>query len=250
VTPDDNGDVATAPLEIASDMIGFDRFPLSIAAKVRDETSIAALCILARGKGPFAALAGQMMSDILDGGVFDSEGRLIRMAARLDARSYWIDGYVAVDGEFHFPQSIETSMNGRDAGSFFGVDALTGRRIISHGTSDADVFYALLEPDVVTVKHPGPFRLAREMAIMTPRLMKNIATNLKERPGRTARLLLTTMMMAAVIAIILPIAMIPGWLDALIMMAAGAFLVHSLDARDWKAQERAEKRGRMLSHLA
>jgi hypothetical protein len=44
--------------------------------------------------------------------------------------------------------------------------------------------------------------------------------------------------------------MIPGWLDALIMMAAGAFLMHSLDARDWKAQERAEKRGRMLSHLA
>ena len=231
--------------------IGFDRFPLSLLRRTYEDSRIVRLAIIAHGEGPIAACAGQMLSDALDGGItgMDDEG-VVGMVARLDQCSHWVGGYLAVANGPEMPGSILASLSGRDAGRTFGVDALTGRTICDHGTSDADTFYVKIVPDIERIEAPGIAALNMERIRLARPVARSIMNNATNSPWRF--MLTVCLLLAATIGFLMAILMdgIPTWSRLALACATPLIMLKLSDGRDWEAQERVEKRSRVVSRLA
>ena len=231
--------------------IGFDRFPLSLLRRTYEDSRIVRLAIIAHGEGPIAACAGQMLSDALDGGItgMDDEG-VVGMVARLDQRSHWVGGYLAVADGPEMPATIIASLNGRDAGRTFGVEALSGRTICDHGTSDTDAFYVKIVPDIERIEAPGIVALNMERVRLARRVARSVMDNATRNGWRfmlTACLVVTATMglLAAILMDGLPL-----WSRFAIACATPLLMLKLSDGRDREAQERVEKRSRAVSRLA
>ena len=193
-----------------------------------------------------------MLSDSLDGGVTEMAEEIIGVSARLDERSFWVSGYVAVRDLDHdtLPESVSTTLVGRDAGTLFGIEGLNGRTIIDTGTSDADTWWVKLEADIVSVSRPSVLSLLRERVVLTPAILRTVLSNATDS---TARFLLTgllIMMMTTGFLIAVMAEGLPIWLRITAALIAPALMIRWSNGRDMEAHKRVEKRGRILSSLA
>lgn len=228
-----------------------DRFSLHLLERSYTTKKAATLIRLAHGVGPWATLAGQMLSDALDGGITGLKDDVVGANARLDERSFWASTFIAVrDLGDVFPESARMTMVGRDAGSAFGIQALQGRRIIETGVSDVDTWWAKVGADNIRLPDEGLTPLLCEMIRMTPKISRNILDNATSSIGRfmlTGLLILITT--AGVLFAVLAAGQ-PEWIRMLIAAIGPILMFRHCDGRDWNAQKRVENRSRTLSSLA
>tara|TARA_B000000460_G_C21465322_1_gene369992 strand:- start:241 stop:945 length:705 start_codon:yes stop_codon:yes gene_type:complete len=228
-----------------------DRFSLHLLERSFTRERAARLIRLAHGTGPWATLAGQILSDALDGGITEEVDGVVGASARLDERSFWASTFIAIrDLGDAMPESTRMTMKGKDAGSVFGVEGLLGRRIIDTGVSDAETWWAKVEADDVSLPDQGLVQLTSEMIGMIPKISRNILDNATSSIGRfTLTGLLILITTAGLLFAVLSTDQ-PEWIRILVAMTGPVLIFRHCDGRDWDAQKRVENRSRTLSSLA
>ena len=235
---------------VPEERIGFDRFSLALLTKKYSKERTARLAMLAHGNGPFAVLAGQMLSDAVNGGITGMDGRVVGVSSQLDTRTFWVNGYVAVQNMDEMPESTWSSMIGRDAWKIFGLEELRGRKVVDMANRDSDTWWVKLNSDVVMIDKPDLLSLMSERARLLPLLLRIMLRNSVSGPMRKIATILTLISIAMVGYVIITADQMPAWQKIVIGVGGALLTFKQLNGRDWDAQKRVEKRAKAIESLA